>query len=196
MLKISPLNFNQNSAQLRSFNGRRKKTDESTVNIINVDAPDIHLRSKKLILKATDLINETWTNIKAKKSNKSFPEFVKKDSYGYTITLKPIYNGENLLLLEVDKGKVIDKIIVNQSNPTYFKYEQAVKTDFGTATTKSYDSRRQNNPLIVDKVNETLKTYIPKFLKGDKKDSSSMSKFDLLDCRHSQQVHGVTSVKC
>ena len=181
MLKISPLNFNQNSAQLRSFNGRRKKTDESTVNIINVDAPDIHQRSKKLILKATDLINETWTNIKAKKSNKSFPEFVKKDSHGNTITLKPIYNGENLLLLEIDKGKVIDKIIVNQSNPTYFKYEQAVKTDFGTATTKSYDSRRQNNPLIVDKVNETLKTYIPKFLKGDKKDSSSMSKFDLLD---------------
>ena len=161
MLTITPLNFNQNSSQTLSFNGRRKKVAEVAVNIINVD---------KLITKATDLINETWAKIKGKKSHKDFPEFIQKDSHGCTVTLKPVYNGENLLLLEIDKGKVVDKIFVNQTNPTYFKYEQAIKTDFGTATTKTYDSRRQNNnPLLAQRVNETLQAYIPRFLKDDKK---------------------------
>ena len=70
----------------------------------------------------------------------------------------------------MDKGKVIDRIFVNQTNPTYFKYEQAVKTDFGTATTKTYNSKIQkNNPLLVERVNETLQTYLPKFLNDKKK---------------------------
>lgn len=172
MLTITPINFNQNSSQTMSFNGRRKKAVEAAVNIINVDAPDIYLQSRKLITRATDLINETWAKIKAKKIQNSFPEFIQKDSSGCTVTLKPVYNGENLLLLEVDKGKVIDKIFVNQTNPTYFKYEQAIKTDFGTATTKTYDSRYQsNNPLLVNKVNTTLQDYLPKFLKNDKRRS-------------------------
>lgn len=170
MITISPLNFNQNSSPSLNFNGRRKKVVDDTVKMINVASPDIQLQSKRLISKATDLINNTWANIKAKKSRKSFPEFSQKDIYGSTITLKPVYNSENLLLLELDKGKVIDKIYVNQTNPTYFKYEQAVKTDFGSATTKTYDSRRQsNNPLLVEKVNAALQKYIPLFLKDDKK---------------------------
>ena len=165
MIKVAPLNFNQNSLRVTSFNGRRKKEAEIAVNIINVDTPDIHVQSKKLVTKATELINEAWANIKEKKLHNSFPEFIKKNSKGYTITLKPVYNNEKLLLLEVDKGKVVDKIFVNQNNPKYFKYEQSIKTDFGTATTKTYDSRRQNNnPLLVDKVNEALQDYIPLFL--------------------------------
>lgn len=172
MIKVAPLNFNQNSLRVTSFNGRRKKEAEIAVNIINVDTPDIHVQSKKLVTKATELINEAWANIKEKKLHNSFPEFVKKDSKGYTITLKPVYNNEKLLLLEVDKGKVVDKIFVNQNNPKYFKYEQSIKTDFGTATTKTYDSRRQNNnPLLVDKVNGALQDYIPLFLKDSKKRS-------------------------
>ena len=171
MISITPYNINQNSSQTLNFNGRRRKiVEEVAVNITNVDAPDIHLQSKKLIIQATDLINETWAKIKAKKSHKNFPEFIQKDYNGSTVTLKPVYNNENLLLLEVDKGKVIDKIFVNQTNPTYFKYEQAVKTDFGTATTKTYNSKVQkNNPLLVERVNATLRTYRPKFLNNKKK---------------------------
>lgn len=171
MISITPYNINQNSSQTLNFNGRRRKiVEEVAVNITNVDAPDIHLQSKKLIIQATDLINETWAKIKAKKLHKNFPEFIQKDYNGSTVTLKPVYNNENLLLLEVDKGKVIDKIFVNQTNPTYFKYEQAVKTDFGTATTKTYNSKVQkNNPLLVERVNATLRTYLPKFLNNKKK---------------------------
>ncbi len=172
MITITPLNFNRNSSQTPNFSGRRKKVAEVAVNIINVDAPDIHLQSKKLITRATELINETWANIKEKKLHNSFPEFIQKDAHGHKITLKPVYNNENLLLLEIDTGKVIDKIFVNQTNPKYFKYEQSIKTDYGTATTKTYDSRRQNNnPLLVNKVNEALQNYIPLFLKDNKKRS-------------------------
>lgn len=171
MISITPYNINQNSSLSLNFNGRRKKiVEEVAVNITNVDSPDIYLKTKKLINNATDLINETWNKIKKNQSHKSFPEFIKKDSNGSTITLKPVYNNENLLLFEVDKGKVIDRIFVNQTNPTYFKYEQAVKTDFGTATTKTYNSKIQkNNPLLVERVNETLQTYLPKFLNDKKK---------------------------
>lgn len=171
MISITHYNINQNSSLSLNFNGRRKKiVEEVAVNITNIDSPDIHLKTKKLINNATDLINETWNKIKKNKSHKSFPEFIKKDSNGSTITLKPVYNNENLLLFEVDKGKVIDRIFVNQTNPTYFKYEQAVKTDFGTATTKTYNSKIQkNNPLLVERVNETLQTYLPKFLNDKKK---------------------------
>ena len=169
MMTIAPLNFNQNSAPALGFNGRRKKAAEVAVNIINVDTPDIHLRSKRMISEAVDLINSTWAKIKAKKIHKDFPEFTKKDLHGNTVTLKPVYNGDDLLLLEIARGKVIDKIFVKQTNPTYFKYEQAVKTDFGTATTKTYDSRRQNNPNLVEKVNEILQNYIPQFLNNNSK---------------------------
>lgn len=171
MISITPYNINQNSSQSLNFNGRRRKiVEEVAVNITNVDSPDIYLKTKKLINNATDLINETWNKIKKNKSRKTFPEFMKKDSKGNVITLKPIYNNENLLLLEVDKGNVIDRIFVNQTNPTSFKYEQAVRTDFGTATTKTYNSKIQsNNPLLVERVNQTLQTYLPEFLQDKKK---------------------------
>lgn len=81
------------------------------------------------------------------------------------ITLKPVYQGlNNLLLLEVNSNKSVDRVFINRVKPRDFRYERAILTDHGSATVKSFNALTERNVEIEEKVNEYIEKYFPKIL--------------------------------
>lgn len=126
--------------------------------------------SVKLIKEVDTLIDTTWTKIKKGTSKLKRPDFEKQ--YGRTskISLKPVYNtAHDSFMLEITGEKYINRICVERHNPDIFSYEKAVITKSGSATIKTYDSRREYDPEIIYTVDTYLKNYIPPFLSKDSK---------------------------
>lgn len=166
MMQITQNRFNNTSYQNNiSFKGVPAK---------NL-TPDTILSSKsvRLIRMASELIEETWANIKKGKCFQSSPEFLAKTRRGEAITLKPVYNTPHKsLLLEINGDKFVEKIIIERHNPNAFSYELARKTETGSiGTIKTYNSKLENNPEITEKVNEYFEKFLPKFV-GEKKISA------------------------
>lgn len=79
--------------------------------------------------------------------------------------IKPLYQGyKKYILFEILKGKNTERIIINRQNPNSFKYEKVVDTQYGQATTKSFNSDIQRNDTIELKVANYIEEYFPKIL--------------------------------
>lgn len=165
MLQVTQNKFNNTSYQNNiSFKGVPAK---------NL-SPDTILSGKsvRLIRQASELIETTWAEIKKGKSFQKSPEFLFKNRKGEAVTLKPVYNTiHDSMLLEISGDKYIEKIFVERHNPNAFSYELARKTPNGSATIKTYNSKRENNPEITEKVNDFIEKFLPKFV-GEKKISA------------------------
>ena len=85
---------------------------------------------------------------------------------GRNVTLSPLYRaGERSMVLQVDGHKGFERITVDKYAKE-FSYEKVVKTEFGSATTKSYNSKTSpKDKNIVTLVNGILEDYLPKFIK-------------------------------
>ena len=124
---------------------------------------ELSLRASKLVKRAGRLIDETWPKVK-KKAPMTIPEF-KAQKGEKSIILKPVYNLiREAIHLEVKDGKYIEIVTIDRANPNIFKYEKAIKTDHGSATVKTYNSKNGHHSEMLSKVNEMVETYLPSFV--------------------------------
>lgn len=162
MLQITKNKLNNSSYKNNiSFNGVPAKnlTPESILSAKTV----------KLVKQASELIEATWAEIKKGKSIKKSPEFLYKTSKGEAVTLKPVYNTlHDSMLLEINGEKYIEKITIERHNPNAFSYELARKTPSGSGTIKTYNSKLEDNPEVIEKVNDFMEKFLPKFVSEKK----------------------------
>ena len=123
-------------------------------------------RSLRLLKRVDRIMEGSWRTVSKRSKNAVSPEFrVVDKNRDITMSLKPIYNDyKKSLLLEVDSPKQIERIIIDRLSGN-FKYEKSVKTEFGSATTKTYDSLKENDVNLNDIVNDYVDKCLSKFLK-------------------------------
>lgn len=123
------------------------------------------LKSLNLIKKVNDLVDKTWIEIRKSGNRMDFPKFHAADLKGNFVTLKPVYNGlEKKLLFEIENEKYIDRIFINRATPKDYRYERSVITDYGSATTKSFNALKEKDSAIEARVNGYIEKYFPKVL--------------------------------
>ncbi len=145
---------------------------KSMVEVIEPANLDSGLSQKAihLLKKISLLIDENWKNVKKNKQIGQVPELVKDLKNNKKITIKPLYNmNKEYILFQIDSDKSTDRFIIDKIVPYDFKYEHSVKTDFGSATTKSYNSYRNNNKEMTQLANDNISKYFPEFLKLEPK---------------------------
>ena len=146
----------------------RRVLNRNSLNISDLifeNADDVlSKKSKKLIAAMNTEIEEMWAAIKKGKTHEAEPIF-HAVSRGKTVTVKPIYGGNKpSIMMEIDNGKYIEKIVFDRKNPQEYRYEKVIQTDNGSATVKSFNSQNKNDSFIMQSVNEMVEKYIPKIL--------------------------------
>lgn len=166
MLTINPAinSYNKNISKTNyanytpNFNGKclDKKGIDS---IMPVDA-------KRLIHKMNLFIEKEWKEIRRNKTGfYDKPYYTLAGKKDEVATLTPIYQGqERHLLFEISKNGKTERIIINRQHPDSFKYEKIVDTNFGYATTKSFNSDKQRDDGIEYQVGKYVSEYFPKIL--------------------------------
>lgn len=123
-------------------------------------------RSIRLIKKTSDLIENTWISIRKNKEAIKTPEYVFSD-YHKNVSLRPVYANRNnpqmVLKLEEKDGSMFENIIIDRNAKNYI-YEKVVKTDKGSATVKSVNTKLKKDSAYNLLVNKYLEKYLPKIL--------------------------------
>ncbi len=164
MLQITSGNINNSKNNKISFKQNITKEMVEAGKNLPVDSI-LNPQAARLFRKINQLIDDTWVKFKEEKVFGKTPEFVNRIKSDKMVTLKPLYNTDRKsVLLEVKTGRTADRFIIDRNSPNDFKYEHVIKTDYGSATTKTYDSKRGNNPDIIQLLNENIEEYLPKLL--------------------------------
>lgn len=130
-----------------------------------VDEP-ISKNGKELVKQVSNLIEDTWTAIKKGNVKSAEPNFVVVPQKGQVATVKPIYNGlYKKMLVEVQNDKDVERMIINREKPAEYVYEKAVITEFGSATSKIFDSTVGRDAAIEKRVNRLIDSVLPQVLK-------------------------------
>lgn len=164
-----PLFTGKQDCHIRKADVKEKAVNPLTAKAIamgdSVDEP-ISIKGKKLVKSVSSLIEDTWGAIKQGKVCSSEPNFMVVPNKSQVATIRPIYNGiYKKMLVEVQNGKEIERMIVNREIPAEYSYEKSILTDFGSATTKSFDSTLTRNSAIEKRVNRLLENILPEVLK-------------------------------
>ena len=122
------------------------------------------LKAEWLIRRIDDLLEDTWTAIKKGKLLMDEPKYVTVLKNKDVAVLKPIYNGKKSMLIEISNDKYIENIIIDRTYQSDFTYEKRVITDYGSATLKSYNSKRDNNPQLEKAINAKIEESLSKIL--------------------------------
>lgn len=122
----------------------------------------ISIVNKKLVIKASNLIEDMWTDIKKGNLPKDEPKINIKPSKQYPAVLKPMYGGkrDGELLLEITGPKFSERIFLNRMYPTKFRYEKVVDTPSGHATLKYFDSQVSSDNILTQHVNKCVHDYL------------------------------------
>lgn len=147
---------------------RAEKMKERTSNSMEVLESLFSEKNKQLLRRTRDMIDSTWQEIKAGKLSQEQPEFIKNKT-AEKITLKPVYSGyKSEILLKIEKDGTVEQIFIPKETANEIRYEKIKKTEYGSATIKSYNSRLgQNNDMNIY-VNGLLNKYLPEFIKEGK----------------------------
>ena len=124
-------------------------------------------KANSLVKKFSRYIEDVWADIKKNGIYKyQYPEFHTADPKTYDfVTIRPLYkDNKNLIYLEVESQKYIDRVIIDRSKPNNFSFEHSVITPHGSATLKTYNSRKERNPEIENKVSKYIEKYFRKVL--------------------------------
>ena len=165
MQQVSLYNLNhKNYSYKPKFEGRYPTRDD----LVTV----MPFKARKLVKKMDKFIEDEWTEIK--KSSTGFsalPFYTLTGKKNEVATIKPVYQGYNkYILFEITNDKNTERIMINRQNPDLFKFERTVETDFGYATTKSFNSAHERNEDIETRVGKYVEEYFPKVLPRPKVD--------------------------
>lgn len=147
--------YNPNYKSNINFKGAENK-------LVTESLETVSTKSKKLIQCMNCHIDNTWKEIKANKLKQKIPYFHIENSGGDILHVSPIYGtNKPLMLIESYDGKYTDRIIINRQYPDNFKFERTVKTDYGTAAIKTFDSHTGSNQEIEGIVNKKIEKFFP-----------------------------------
>ena len=130
---------------------KKQEAIEKVIQKINDNPNDLTPGTKKLIKRVNNLLDEAWSETKKK------PNFVKKINKNKKISLFPVYTTEKRIALQIEFPDEYKKITFDE-RATNFTYEKVVKTEHGTATTKSYNSKTSKPDAETIKLINELKS--------------------------------------
>lgn len=136
-----------------------------------IDTSPFTVQSKKLIKEMNKMIEGYWTLIRKDKIDLKTPEFQVKQFF-YQASLKPLYNLSNnkQICFEVSKNKsnIVERFILDEDLNNY-SYEKILKTDFGSATVKSFNTKTNKNDELHNYVNEQIEKIFPIIIRENKR---------------------------
>ncbi len=121
--------------------------------------------SKRLIQCMNLYIEDTWAAIKSGKSIQASPKYIHVKKGGEVVTVSPIYYLERpSILMEIDDGKYIDRIIIDRKIPDNVRYERTILTDYGSASIKSFNTQSGRQLELEDMINTKVEDVFPKII--------------------------------
>ncbi len=124
------------------------------------------LKAHKLVKRMDQFMEDQWAEIRNAHSGfYDLPYFTLSGKNKEFATIKPVYQGHNkYILLEVTNDKNTERILINRKNPDLFRFERTVDTDYGSATTKSFNSEYQRNEELQERIGKYIEEYFPQIL--------------------------------
>ncbi len=121
--------------------------------------------------KANNLIEDTWYFIRKDKQSQLQPEYA-MSTRGHNILLKALYrnNQEDAILFDVSEknSRILERFIIDRNAKNY-TYEKILKTEHGSATVKTYNSKTGQGDDVDCKLNNYIENFFPKILMRNKR---------------------------
>jgi len=109
-------------------------------------------------------IEKNWASKRKSGLCMDTPVFTIADSNNF-VTIKPVYHGQiQRILMEIEGGKRIDRLMIDRTGDRNVKYERAVITDHGSATLRTFNSAFERNKPIEISINEYIEKYFPQVI--------------------------------
>ena len=135
--------------------------------VLMPDKGRISHKSAKLIDELNKCIDKEWTDIRKGKLIAEKPLFTLDGKSGLT-SFEPVYTQQYpALKIDCEDGRFTHEILLDRNNPNNFRYEKTVRTDYGSATLKSYDSRTANDKNINKFVSDLIEDKVDKILMNE-----------------------------
>ena len=166
-MQLTPVNFNSDNKKTKQTSFKAYSTFIEPIIEDITSSTMLTTKNSRLLKKVEILIDEEWAKIKSKKLKQVTPEFVHKKSNNTIITLKPAYFGtQNEILVNVDKGEEIERVLIPRGLHNSYKYEKIKKTPYGSATVKTYNSNIQKDESMELHINSLLEESLANFFKN------------------------------
>ncbi len=177
MLRIAPNGYQpQQYSQKPAFKGKPKVISNAELRECLQAPISLEKKSARLIEKMRNMINETRAELRKKGIFPVEPQYNVYSPKDGIVTLKPMANSRNNgFMLEMDKGKGVERILVDKDMDNKIVYEYAKKTDYGTAVTKRYEVQGGADKDLTERIHETLNKYIVHFI--NQKEKEKMSRY-------------------
>ena len=158
--------YNNSNRQIPNFSGSATSLGKIISGITPENELDTLLSktSLKLFKRMDDYIERTWTAIRKKEVHSKSPEYFYANKRDGLITVKPVYNGKNSILMEIEKNGSVERILFDRKKPCLYRYERSVTTPTGSLTTKIFDSKQNRNPNIEARINNLVEKYFPEII--------------------------------
>lgn len=178
ILPVSPnFNNNNNTVSFGHYDVVENVAKEIGLTNSNPLKPIISKKAKELFSLLEISVASKFTKLrKAKNYSGEVPEFFTKGKNGTHAVLRPVYNGGDNFLIQVNDQKGFEKILVNRRNPEIFKYEKGIFTPAGTSSARTYNSAIEKNATINSRVNEIFEEYLSSMLGVNEPQSDKINK--------------------
>lgn len=168
-MKVNPISANIYTERLRLK--RLKAPKKGLENPIVENG--ITKKSIEIMKQLNEIIENDWAKIKKSGNLLESPQYRVTDKKGNFVTIKPVYQNkiEEYVLMEVENDKTVDRVLFNRRKPYEYTFEHAVITPYGSASGKTYNSTKEHDKNIEDRVNSYIDTFAKKAVKQVEKEN-------------------------
>ena len=115
----------------------------------------------------SEIIENDWAKIKKNGNLLDSPQYLVADKKGNFVTIKPVYQSqtEKYILMEVENDKTIDRVLFNRRKPYEYTFDHAAITPYGSVSGKTYNSTKEHDKIVEDRVNSYIENFGKKAVK-------------------------------
>ena len=115
----------------------------------------------------SEIIEDDWAKIKKSGNLLDKPQYRVADRQGNLVTIKPVYQSKinEYILMEVENDKTVDRVLFNRRKPYEYTFEHSVITPYGSASGKTYNSTKEHDKVVEDRVNSYIENFGKKAIK-------------------------------
>ena len=67
--------------------------------------------------------------------------------------------------MEVENDKTIDRVLFNRRKPYEYTFDHAAITPYGSVSGKTYNSTKEHDKIVEDRVNSYIENFVKKAVK-------------------------------